>query len=279
MQGTEKIQVSIIPVTIPLSNPERGVLFYKASIGQDTFVFPSEWGRQGFGFDHRSEQGLFLAYTSEGIWRIDPTTMAAEKITADTYQGKSMAEVREDLKTRLGDHLAWIDSVAISPDGKTVVYRTNRDTNVLGYTSVWKVDLDTTEENQLITPTLWNDIVGFLSNDCAVVGSLENTRMVVVSSGKITALDFPELPNFDIKGVGDGKAVFSSYANDDSDSFMYVSQVNEATGTVTELTHMTGYFGGTPVFSPAGDKIAMGYGTDPKRYQSTGILPCQIFSA
>lgn len=111
VQGTEKIQIPITPVTVTLSLPsyedtDYEVLLYKASIGQDTFVFPSEWGRQGFGFDHRSERGLFLAYTNEGIWRIDPATMTAEKITADTYQGKTMAEVREGLRTRLGDHLA-----------------------------------------------------------------------------------------------------------------------------------------------------------------------------
>lgn len=269
VQGTEKAQVSITPVTVTLSlssyeDTDYEVLLYKANIGQDIFLFPSEWGRQGFGFDHRSEQGLFLAYTNEGIWRIDPTTMSAELLTADTYQGKTIDEVQEDLKTRLGEHLAWVDRVEISPDGKTVVYRTNRDTDALNNTSIWKLDLDTAKEEQLLTPAYHNDLVGFLFNDCAVVGSLENTRMVEVSSGKVTALEFPELPNFDIKGVGDGKVVFSSYANDDSDSFMYVSQVNEATGTVTELTHVTGYFSGTPVFSPAGDKIAMGYGTDPE---------------
>ncbi len=264
VQGTEKIQVSIIPVTIPLSNPERGVLFYKASIGQDTFVFPSEWGRQGFGFDHRSEQGLFLAYTSEGIWRIDPTTMAAEKITADTYQGKSMAEVREDLKNRLGEHLAWIGSVDISPDGATVIYRTNRDTDILNDTSIWKIDLDTMEEEQLLAPTRHNNMVGFLSDNCAVVGSTENTRMVDVDSGKVIALEFPVVPNFHIDDVGGGKVAFSSYASDKPGTTVYVSQVDKVTGSVIELARVTGHIGKL-IFSPSEDKVAIEYGTDHEK--------------
>lgn len=267
VQGTEKTQVPIIPFAITLPTQFVGdieTIFYKTSVNGDNFVFPSEWGQQGVGFIHLSEREIFLAFTDAGIWRIDPVTMTAGKITADTYQGKSIAEVREDLKNRLGEHLAWIGSVDISPDGATVIYRTNRDTDILNDTSIWKIDLDTMEEEQLLAPTRHNNMVGFLSDNCAVVGSTENTRMVDVDSGKVIALEFPVVPNFHIDDVGGGKVAFSSYASDKPGTTVYVSQVDKVTGSVIELARVTGHIGKL-IFSPSEDKVAIEYGTDHEK--------------
>lgn len=269
VQGTEDL-VFPVPITpfnlrFPDQDPEGvEILFYKASVNGDDFVFPSEWAQREGGFQHRSEQGLFLVGAYSAIWRIDPADMTVERLTADTYQGKTIDEVREDLKTWPGAQLGWIDRWEISPDGKTLVYRTNRDTDTLNDTSIWKVDLTTGEEKQLIAPTLHNNLVGFLTNDYFVVGSTEDTRMVNVSTGEITALEFPELSNFHIDAVGNGWVVYSSYTDGVPGSKTHVGRVDETTGAVTELVYLTGYLG-EPFFSPEQDKIAMGYGTDPER--------------
>lgn len=269
VQGTED-PVSPVPITpfnlhFPDQDPEGvEILFYKASVNGDDFVFPSEWAQREGGFQHRSEQGLFLVGAYSAIWRIDPAHMTVEKLTADTYQGKTIDEVREDLRTWPGARLNWIDRWELSPDGKTMVYRTNRDTDTLNNTSIWKVDLTTGEEKQLIAPTLHNNLVGFLTNDYFVVGSTEDTRMVNVSTGEITALEFPKLSNFHIDAVGNGWVVYSSYTDGVAGAKTHVGRVDETTGAVTELVYLTGYLG-EPFFSPEQDKIAMGYGTDPER--------------
>lgn len=267
VRGTEKNEVPITLFTISVPTPFHGdekVLLYKARVDGDDFVFPSEWGRQGFSFYHRSEQGLFILGAGSALWRIDPADMTVERLTTDTYLGMTIDEVREDLKTRLGAQLGWIDQVELSPDGKTLVYRTNRDTDALNDTSIWKLDMETGEETQLIAPTLWNDLVGFLTDDYVVVGSLADTKMVNVSTGKVTALEFPELSNFNIYDVGNGWVVYSSYTDDVPGEKTHVGRVDETTGAVTELVYLTGYLG-EPFFSPEQDKIAMGYGTDPER--------------
>lgn len=266
MDGTTKTEIELSPFTISImdqSNGQYAALFYKASIGQDSFVFPSEWGSQPFGFVHASDKGIYLAFTDMGIWSINPNSETAQKITTDSYLGESQADISAELQTQdSGEYLIWVDSVAISPNGSYVIYRTNRDADALNETSLWKIELNSNSEEQFVAPAINNDIVGFISDNKAVIGSLGDTRMVDVSSSSTIALDIPEISNSCVKSAKDGVIVVSSYNDGSSNTTAYISDVDNVTGAVTEITQVSGYLDGIPQFSPSGNKVAIGYGTD-----------------
>ena len=265
--GGQTTEVKLTPFKIYItdkSNGEYESLFYKASVGKDSFVFPSEWGNQSYGFISASEKNIYIAYTDMGIWRIDPENMSAKKLSSDTYSGKAQAEISlEIMKLHPDWYLTWVDSVNISPDGNYIVYRTNRDSVKLNETSVWGIDLKTGEERQLIHPSYNNDIVGFITDSNVVVGALSNTHMIDVNNKTAVAINVPKLPNFRISSVKDRKIVFSSYEDGSSNTTAFISNVNVSTGEVSEITRIVGYLDGEPRFSPSGSKVAIGYGNDP----------------
>ncbi|WNS46248.1 hypothetical protein [Paenibacillus sp. MMS20-IR301] len=265
--GEKTTEVKLSPFNISItdeSNGEYSSLFYKASVGNDSFVFPSEWGNQSCGFISMSEKNIFIAYTDMGIWRIDSETMSAEKLSSDEYSGKAQAEISSEITKLHPDwYLTWVDGVNISPDGNYVVYRTNRDSIELNETSVWEIDLNTGEESQLINPAYNNDIVGFINDSNVVVGALSDTRMIDVNSKSAVNMDIPKLPNLRISDVKNENIVFSSYEEGSSNTTAFISSVNVSTGKVSEITRLSGYLDGEPRFSPSGSKVAVGYGEDP----------------
>ena len=203
-------------------------------------------------------------------WKIDPESLTAKKISSDTYDGKSQAELSGEIRNAgNGGYLIWIDGVQLSPGGEYVVYRTNRDCRSdriesASDTSVWTIDLKTGEEHQVIVPAYHNDIVGFLSGRHVVVGALADTRIVDMITGTVVSVSFQQLPNFYICGVNDGTIVYSSYADGTSETSAYISRIDTSTGAMTLITKVVGYLGGAePRFSPSGKTVAIGYGTKP----------------
>lgn len=79
-------EVPLTPFPVCLEAQSSGLfdaLMYRCTIGTDTFIFPSEWGRQPFGFAYVSEAGVYLAYTDVGIWRIDARSGSTTRLTGD----------------------------------------------------------------------------------------------------------------------------------------------------------------------------------------------------
>ena len=267
LNGTVKAEVDLIPFEITVTDKSNGTyegLLYKAAIGNDTFVFPSEWGNQSFGFTSLSEKNIYIAFTDMGIWQIDPDSMSAEILTADTYLGKNQTAISAEFEDIFPEwYLTWIDSVFISPDGSNIVYRTNRDSTAQGETSLWKIDLSTGKETQFVSPAIHNDVVGFITDSDIVVGSLSETRVASLIDGTTVLVDVPELPNLRVSSTKNGIIVFSSYEDGSSDTTAYINRVDLSTGKVSPIAEVVGYLDGEPSFSPSGSMIAIGYGTDP----------------
>ena len=263
----ETTEVNLTPFEIAITdqtNGEHYELLYKAEIGSDSFVFPSEWGNQSFGFTHLSNKNIYLAFTDMGIWRIFPENLSTEKLTSDTYLGDTRAMVASEIADLNPDgYLIWVDNVFISPDGNAVIYRTNRDCTVMDETSIWKIDLNTEEESQLVSPAFNNDIVGFITGSGAVIGALEDTQIVDIVNATSVSVNIPDMPNCCVNSVKDGKIIFSYRGDDSSNSTACISNVDTLTGDVIEITEVSGYLDGEPTFSPSGNKVALGYGDDP----------------
>lgn len=263
----ETTEVNLTPFEIAITdqtNGEHYELLYKAEIGSDSFVFPSEWGNQSFGFTHLSNKNIYLAFTDMGIWRIFPENLSTEKLTSDTYLGDTRAMVASEIADLNPDgYLIWVDNVFISPDGNAVIYRTNRDCTVMDETSIWKIDLNTEEESQLVSPAFNNDIVGFITGSDAVIGALEDTQIVDIVNATSVSVNIPDMPNCCVNSVKDGKIIFSYRGDDSSNSTACISNVDTLTGDVNEIAEVSGYLDGEPTFSPSGNKVALGYGDDP----------------
>ena len=262
--GSTQTEVPLTPFTLRLEDRSNGAfdaLMYRCSIGSDTFIFPSEWGRHEFGFAYADETSTYLAYTDIGIWSINASSGSTNKLTSDTYAGKNRSEIEHEIKAiNPESYLLWIDNVELDPSGQYVVYRTNRDAVEPDETSVWKVNLQNPAEAQLISPAINNDIVGFISDNSVVVGSLDSTRIVNVVNRSINSVDIPDLPNVCVKGAGYGKLIYTTYQDGSSTSTAYINDLDSETGKLREITSVRGYLDGTPSFSMSGAKLAISYG-------------------
>lgn len=262
--GSTQTEVPLTPFTLRLEDRSNGAfdaLMYRCSIGSDTFIFPSEWGRHEFGFAYADETSTYLAYTDIGIWSINASSGSTNKLTSDTYAGKNRSEIEHEIKAiNPESYLLWIDNVELDPSGQYVVYRTNRDAVEPDETSVWKVNLQNPAEAQLISPAINNDIVGFISDNSVVVGSLDSTRIVNVVNRSINSVDIPDFPNVCVKGAGYGKLIYTTYQDGSSTSTAYINDLDSETGKLREITSVRGYLDGTPSFSMSGAKLAISYG-------------------
>ncbi len=221
---------------------ESGTTLLVDSISSQDYRNLTEWGNQSFGFTHLSNKNIYLAFTDMGIWRISPENLSAEKLTSDTYLGDTRAAVASEFADIDPDaYLVWVDSVFISPDGNAVIYRTNRDSIVMDETSIWKIDLNTGEESQMVSPAYNNDIVGFITGSDAVIGALEDTQMVDIVNATSVPLDIPDVPNCCVNSVKDGKIIFSYRGDDSSNTTACISNVDTMTGKVFEITEVSGY--------------------------------------
>lgn len=267
MINNQKSKVNLEPFYINIENGSNGeydYLFYKACVNDDVFVFPSEWRTQPFGFIPSSETNSYYVYTDRGIWSIDVNELRADKITTDIFAGKSYDEIRKD-KIDNGGFLLWIDNVILSPNNEYIVYRTNRDTNDLSAMSIWKIDINDGKEEKILDAHIDNDIVGFISNENIVVGSTKNTRMINVINKNINNIAIPKLENVMVKGVCNGKLIYTSYENGSSLSTLVANDVNLNNGNITELNKFNGYITGFPVFSNDGNQFAFMCGNDTEK--------------
>ncbi len=214
-------------------------LCYKATVDKDVFVFPSEWGNQPFGFIEASEDSSYYTFTNWGIWKIDTEKLSLDKLTSDKYEGKTYMEIMNEIPNDdTADNegfLCWIDSAQISPNNNYIVYRSNRGSEDLSETSVWKLDLKTRVEEKVLKEDLYNDIIGFASDDVIVVGSKINTRLVNLSNLNVQKIEIPPEPNMCVMGVKNGKLFYRTYENGSEQTTTVVNELSLETGKLTEL--------------------------------------------
>ena len=215
-------------------------LFYKAKVNEDVFVFPSEWGNQPFGFIEASEDNSYYIYWYLGVWKINTDNLTIEKITSDEYNGKSYMDIRNEMNTEDGGYLVWIDSAMISPDNEYIVYRSNRGSENSSETSIWKLDLNTLVEEMVLVENLYNDIIGFASDDVIVVGSTENTRLVNLKNSNVQKIEIPQVENMTVQSVKNGKLIYRTYKDSPESKITVLNELNLETGELTELTRFEG---------------------------------------
>ncbi len=240
--ATQEVELEKFYITlreISISFEEENYLFYKAVIGEDVFVFPSEWGSLPFGFIEDGEENSYYIYGNLGIWKIDTEKLSLDKITSDEYNGKTYS----DLMNEIGNNdtsdndgfLVWIDQAVISPNNDYIVYRSNRGSENLNETSIWKIDLKTRKEEKVLVENLYNDIIGFASENVIVVGSTGNTRLVNLKTLKVQDVKIPQVENMAVQSVRNGKLLYSTYKDGDEYTTIILNEINFETGELAEL--------------------------------------------
>ena len=68
-----------------------------------------------------------------------------------------------------------------------------------------------------------------------------------------------------VKGVCNGKLIYTSYENGSSLSTLVANDVNLNNGNITELNKFNGYITGFPVFSNDGNQFAFMCGNDTEK--------------
>ena len=221
-------------------------LFYKAVVGDDVFIFPSEWGNNSFGFIAANEENSYYIYWHFGIWEINTDDLTINKITSDEYNGKSYIDIRNEMNGDNDDgmngYLIWIDSAEISPNNEYIVYRTNRENEYSSETSIWKVDLNTGIEEKVMDANINTDIVGFASDDVIIVGSTGNTRLVNVKNLNVAEIEIPQVENMSVQSVKNGKLIYKTYKEGRSDYTTILNEINLENGEIKELDRFVGYY-------------------------------------
>lgn len=239
------------------SNGEYEYLFYKAVIGNDNFIFPSEWGSTPFNFIPVSEENKWYVITDMGIWEINSEDLSATKLTSDEFEGKDINSLREEFVEK-SMPLIWINNSFISPDYKNILYVTNRDCENYSQGSIYKINLDTKKEEKIITFEEIEYISGFISNNTVLVGE---SNILNIDNGNKVSIQLPDLNNISVVGANNEKLVYSSYEDNIPGQSYSINDINVQNGELVEKTKITDCYGGLPVFSTNGSKMVMKYRT------------------
>jgi len=247
-------------------------LFYSvtSSTGK-SYVFPSEWpaGDDPAPLSDPERSALYVS-TSLGIWRITADGLS-KQLTSDEYEGKNSSW--HEMAAYDSQHgmfrLFWTATAVLSPDKRFIIFRTNRDCYDGPNMSIWCIDLQTDEEQRILEGNAANIINGFVTDRIALV---DERFLLDVTTGMITPVTLPDLPNRSIAGTGFGYIVCESYLEEDAGlSSLSVFRVEPETGALVELFTEHGVFRGFG-FSPSGKFAYASYGTEPNRGSETLML-------
>ena len=222
---------------------ENGKNTYIIEVNNDIFVFPSELGTSGT-FLYNSEKNLYFTINDTGIYKIDTEKLVANKISSDEYEGKSIDELRNDIRNKypIWHNLTWIDNPFLSPNGDYILYNTNRTLENPNYQSVFKLDLKTGIDEEIVVGEY--RIYGFISDDIIITsGSTNNYNLVNINTKEIIPLQNSNLEYLNFAIIGNGKLIFHNY-NEESENGedLILFDVNLENGTMKKVLGLEGIF-------------------------------------
>ncbi|MBE0447090.1 MAG: PD40 domain-containing protein [Actinobacteria bacterium] len=224
-----------------------------------------------------SDYSKYIIPTGKGLWLVDPEKERTTKITADSYGGKTIDELRGyGIATGKEESwsLFWNDNPLFSPDGSKIVYVTNRDCLEKG-TSIWLLDLSTGDEHPLKNNENGEHyrVRGWIDNDHILyskfTGNLDYAFIADIS-GNYSEMDMPSLsgvlaqhPNGMIAHTPDyeaGKDIFVAKIGADK-SLIKLHKI--------DCSHLTYDSVG---FSPDGSKVVFAYMVDDRGTENISVV-------
>ena len=240
-------------------------VFYRVAAGDGVLAIPQE--------DPGTNTGSrFYAWTDAGIWKIDPEQGTGSKVTSDFYQGMHYTALAEDADAC--HPLFWIDNPMVSPDGRYVVYCSNRSAPKDYGDCLWALDGTSGRELQLTSDAhVYRVPEGFVGPTEVLVANLSGDTptaysVVDVATGAEMSLQMPTLPNVSICATSPaGYAALGYY--DDAACGTDIVQIQGK--DVTTVQDFPGIYG-TIHFSPSGAWAGISYNLDLSRPDSELLL-------
>jgi hypothetical protein len=258
---------------LPMGREYDWLFYTVTSSTANTYIFPSEWDLHNEPAPlYDAEYPALYVSTFLGIWRITANGVST-KLSADEFDGNHYSwHVAAAYSPQEGwSKLFWIANAILSPDKRYIVYRSNRDCydDLSDNTSIWRIDLETGEEQRILEGNAVNTINGFVTDKLILV---DQRFLLDVSNGKTIPITLPELPNRSIDGTGFGYIVCTSYSEDvPGVSTLLIFSIDPETGALTEMFSEQGLFYKFG-FSPSGKNAYVVYGRTPNRGAETLML-------
>ena len=218
-------------------------------------VAPKDWDMTRFLF--LSGQGVYLACTDMGIWRLDPETRTAVKLSADVFQGRTRAEIQADT----GKTVFWTDDPVLSPNGRYLAYVSNRTDPESDGDEIWTLDTATGEEHLLMRQKgTWKTPLGFLSEKDILIeiedknNNKNNIYYAAADAvtGDISEIEFNIQDGTRVQDVSpNGHAAMIDYKNNN----LIILRIG-AKGKILDRMDFTGYYPAGVKFSPSGGRLA-----------------------
>jgi len=237
-----------------------------------SYVFPSEWDigdDPALMFD--AEHSALYVSTFLGVWQISPDG-TSRKLTTDEYNGMHYSQHdTAAYDDHIGSSLFWTANALMSPDGSFIIYRSNRDCYTEGSEnmSLWRIDLETGEEQRILEGNSVNRIDGFVTDTMVLI---DQQFLLDVSTGESIQVSLPNLSNRFIESTGFGYIICSSYRDEDAGlSSLYIFRVEPETGALTDVLTISGVFRDSG-FSASGRFAFATYGSDPDQGAVTALI-------
>jgi len=247
----------------PMGQEFEWLFYCVTSSDGKSYVFPSEWDigdDPALVFD--AERSVLYVSTFLGVWKISPDGTSI-KLTADEYNGMHYSQHdTAAYDDHIGSSLFWTANALISPDSRFIIYRSNRDCYDEGSEnmSLWRIDLETGEEQRILEGNAVNRIDGFVTDTMMLI---DQQFLLDVSTGASVQVSLPNLSNRFIESTGFGYIICSSYREEEAGlSSLYIFRVEPETGALTEVLTISGVFRDSG-FSASGKYAYANYGSEP----------------
>ncbi len=224
-------------------------------------VTPKEWDVSRFLF--LSAGGVYLACTDLGIWRIDPESQTAVRLSADAFQGRTRAEILSELQE--GGGLFRTGNPVLSPNGRYLAYCSDHTDEQSGGDAVWALDTATGEEHLLMPAKNTRKLLhGFISDKnifVEITDSRDDTRKFALAdatTGNVAALDFNAADDYlTVHGVSanGNAAMIRENNNNNADETLFLLRIG-ADGMILNQTEFPGHYPDGAKFSPSGGRLA-----------------------
>ena len=239
-------------------------VFYRVAAGDGVLAIPQEDPGTNIG-------SRFYAWTDGGIWKIDPEQGTGSKVTSDFYQGMHYTALVEDADAC--HPLFYIATPLVNPDGRYVVYSSNRSAPKDYGDCLWALDGESGQEVQLTADSgVYRSPEGFVGPTEVLVSNISDDRraysIVDAVTGAETPVQLPELPNLSVQATSPaGYAALGYY--DDSSRGTAIVRIQG--GQVETIRTLEGVYGQVR-FSPGGSQAGLSYDLDPQRPDSELLL-------
>lgn len=259
--STYSVDSTPFTVSLESASEDFDYTFYQVETSDGNLIIPQEWDVMGFIFLNSEDNSGFYACTDIGIWKLDPDNRTATKISSDSYNGQARESILSSMTSE--NSLFWIDNPIVSPDGKYVVYRSNRTAPDASGDCVWVLNGDTGVETQLTQNTgTYRAIQGFISNTEILVenyaGDTTSYSVLNIETGAESPVAMPQLDNLMVFAVSaNGYVALSSY-DDTSEDTTIVKVTSNGVSVVSELENCYGKVEFSPEWQQSGDCVQRG---------------------